>query len=244
MALLKVNFKSDALSKATEFHVILPEKRASGVPLPVLYLLHGYSDDHSAWCAQTSVERYVRNRNIAVVMPDGFKSFYTDMVGGVYNCYTYLTRELPAFAQENFNLSARREDNYIAGLSMGGYGAFKIALSQPGNFCAAASFSGSLDIARSARDADFSAIFASPPQNTPDDLFFLAKREMPVKPRLYQWCGTEDHLYADNARFRDYIQNLGFDYTYRESAGGHQWRHWDEQLRKIFAWFGIPQTEE
>lgn len=242
MALLKVTYKSETLQRATGINVILPEKRIKDAPLPVLYLLHGLSGNQDAWCSQTSIERYVRYKNLAVVMPDAFNSFYTDMPKGVYNCYTYIMSELIPFVRESFGVSSAREDNYIAGLSMGGYGAFKIALSNPDTFCAAASFSGSLDIASRAREHDLSMVFEVPPDNTENDLFYLAKTVMPQKPRLYQWCGTEDFLYDDNIRFRDFMKSLDFDYTYKESSGDHQWKYWDDQIRKIFGWFGLKNN--
>jgi putative tributyrin esterase len=116
MALLKISYKSAELGTKTGINVILPEKRLKDEPLPVLYLLHGYTDNETSWCSQTSLERYVRYKNIAVVMPNAFNSFYTDMACGVYNFYTYFICELIPFCRENFNVSPRREDNFIAGL--------------------------------------------------------------------------------------------------------------------------------
>lgn len=244
MAILKVQYDSEILNRLTGINVILPEKRISGMPLPVLYLLHGFSGNENSWCAQTSLQRYVRYKNIAVIMPDAFNSFYTDMACGAYNFYTYFLKELLPFAKESFNLSGRREDNFIAGISMGGYGAFKIALLNPDIFSAAVSLSGCMDIKRIAAENDMTAVFGNTvPDN--EDLFYLAERGAGSlnKPRLYQWCGTEDFLYSDNVKFKDYIQSLGFDYTYKESRGTHEWKYWDEQIRKILAWLGIYNNE-
>ncbi len=238
MALLNINYKSTILNTTTGLSVILPEHRKPNVALPVLYLLHGYTGNHTSWQSGTSIERYVRYKNLAVVMPDAFNSFYTDMALGVYPYYTYFLNELMPFCTESFNLSPHRADTYIAGLSMGGYGAFKLALSNSCRFCAAASFSGALDMARLVQERDMRAVFGDifEPQN---DLFHLAKNVEGEKPRLYQWCGTEDYLYADNIKFRDYIKPLGFDYTYKDSKGDHEWKYWDEQIRKVLGWFGI-----
>src|SRR5690606_35149889 len=114
---------------------------------PVLYLLHGLSDDDTIWLRRTSIERYVAGLGLAVVMPNVHRSFYADMAyGGQY--WTFLTEELPRVAGDFFPLSDAREDNYVAGLSMGGYGAFKWALSYPERFAAAGSLSGVLDLAK------------------------------------------------------------------------------------------------
>ena len=121
----------DASSIATDF--------------PLLYLLHGLSDDHTAWVRYTSIERYADAYGLAVVMPQVHRSFYTDQAhGGAF--WTFLAEELPELVQRFFVVSARREDTFVAGLSMGGYGALRWALRRPGRFAAAASLSGALDV--------------------------------------------------------------------------------------------------
>lgn len=242
MAFLKLELKSEMLNSETSVNIILPEKRIKGKPLPTVYLLHGFTGGENSWCRQTSLARYVRYKNVAVVMPNAFNSFYTDMANGIYNCYSYIIKELIPFCIENFNLSPNREDTYVAGLSMGGYGAFKLALSNPHMFSAAASFSGALDMARLAGEKDMSMVFDKPVAGSENDLFHLVETIGDVKPRLYQWCGTEDFLYQDNVKFRDFIKNKGFDYTYKEGPGDHEWKYWDEQLRRIFSWLGITNN--
>lgn len=116
---------------------------------PTLYLLHGMSDDHTAWQRFTAIERHVSHLNLAVVMPTTHLGWYTDMEYG-NRYWTYPTQELPGICRSFFHgMSDKREDTFIAGLSMGGYGAFKAALGAPETFCAGASLSGALDIAES-----------------------------------------------------------------------------------------------
>ena len=101
MALIKCNYKSQALGKASEVAIIVPEKKTVE-KLRVLYLLHGLSDDYSAWLRYSSLERYVRdNTDTMIVMPDAGRSFYSDMYYGG-NYYTYITEELPAFLKSMF----------------------------------------------------------------------------------------------------------------------------------------------
>ena len=155
MALIKCDFYSDALGLSTSMHVILPQQTHTQIGMenvtgtglhPTLYLLHGMSDDDSIWLRRTSIERYVASLGIAVVMPQVHRSFYTDMAeGGQY--WTFISEELPKLARSFFPLSPKREDNFVAGLSMGGYGAFKLALRKPDQYAAAASLSGALDMA-------------------------------------------------------------------------------------------------
>ena len=163
MALLSVDFFSDVLEVGASMNVVWPQttehqvgvsggRETSGGP-PVLYLLHGRTDDHSAWVRNTSIERYAVAAGVAVVMPAVQRSFYTDEVHGD-RYWTFLSEELPALVGSMFRVSQRREDTFVAGLSMGGYGAVKWALRDPDRFAAAATMSGALDIRALLRDPE------------------------------------------------------------------------------------------
>ena len=143
MALFRCEFRSKVLELNAAFNVILPE--ACTTDAPVVYLLHGLSGDQDEWIRQTSIERYLNDRGMAAVMPAASKSWYCDMKHGL-NYYTYITQELPRYVQSVFPISAKREKNFVAGLSMGGYGALKMALRESDKFAACASFSGAADI--------------------------------------------------------------------------------------------------
>lgn len=254
MALIHCDFFSEVLGISTSICAILPQNTASQIGMegskakgkyPTLYLLHGLSDDHTIWERRTSIERYVSSMDLAVVMPNAGRSFYTDMKHG-YKYFTYITEELPQLAKQFFPLSEKREDNFVAGLSMGGYGAFKIALTYPEKYAAAASLSGALDIVSRAKDHsdEFYNIFgdSSSIENSKNDLFYLAKKvlnEQKSKPKLYQCCGTEDHLYEDNQKFRNFIKETSFDYTYDEGPGIHNWAYWDAQIQNVLKWLPI-----
>src|SRR5262245_15620624 len=156
MILTQVNFYSETLTLGCSMHVLLPQRPLAETQskprkkFRTLYLLHGRSDDHTAWQRFTSIERYVEGLNLSVVMPAVHRSFYNDMFyGGKY--WQFISEEVPAIARDIFPLSADRKDNFAAGLSMGGYGAFKLALTHPDRFAAAASLSGGLDIVESVR---------------------------------------------------------------------------------------------
>ncbi len=241
MALIECKFFSDVLQLSTAMTVILPQ--AVRPQCKTLWLLHGYSDDHSIWLRRTSIERYAALSGVAVVMPSAHLSYYTDMVcGGKY--WTFISEELPALARAYFPLSDRPEDNVAAGLSMGGYGAFKLALRCPDRFAAAASLSGALDVAvLNARHPEaYKLIFGDPGEGVPadDDLFRLAEKAASRRvklPRLYQCCGTEDFVYGENVRFRDWARRLGIDLTYEEGPGDHEWGYWDDRIQVVLKWF-------
>ncbi|MFC4596931.1 alpha/beta hydrolase [Cohnella hongkongensis] len=244
MALLQCSFYSDSLNISASMNVILPQGEKSR-PLKTLYLLHGLSDDHTIWCRRTSIERYAEACGIAVVMPAVNRSFYTDMAHGA-KYWTFVSEELPRLARSFFPLSERREDNFAAGLSMGGYGALKLALSHPDRFAAAASLSGTVDVHRIAAEnfAEDARLIVDDPSSLPGsplDLFALAERAAgkPGAPLLYQCCGTEDFLYADNVRFRDHCRRLGLPLTYEEEPGAHEWGYWDFKIRRVLEWLPL-----
>ncbi len=254
MALIHCNFLSYVLGIQCSMEVILPQPYigiTDPIPPhpqkhPVLYLLHGLYDDHTAWQRYTSIERYANRYNLAIVMPAAGRAFYTDMVTG-YRYGTFITEELPRIAATLFPLETNRKNSYLAGLSMGGYGAFKIGLTHPERYRMVGSLSGALDIVRfisSVTDpgwrAELGWIFGNLGQlpGSPHDLFHLADELMSTdkpKPDFYQWCGTEDFLYGDNIRFRDYARQIAMPLTYEEGPGIHDWRYWDQQIEHFLA---------
>lgn len=247
MALLRCDFFADALGLSTSMSVILPEQAAA--PPPVLYLLHGLSDDDSSWVRRTSIERYVGPLGLAVVMPQVHRSYYTDQAyGGRY--WSFLSKELPALVARLFRVSDRREDTFVAGLSMGGYGALKWALRDPDRFAAAASLSGALDVAsarwRRRRPDDprmVERIFGdNPVTGGPDDLMALVSRADPsALPALRLWCGDSDILLADTLQFRDTCVAAGVPIEAVVSPGEHEWGYWDAKIQEVLAWLPLSQ---
>ncbi|OHV08464.1 alpha/beta hydrolase [Kushneria phosphatilytica] len=245
MALLNCRFHSDVLDMETTLTALVPEHAER--PSPVLYLLHGLSDDDSSWLRQTSLERYAEAYGLAVIMPRVERSYYTDMARGPA-WYRFLSEELPVVSQRLFPISQRREETFVAGLSMGGYGAFKWALRDPERFAAAASLSGSLDIVavgqREAPPPEYPWIFEHPPAGSDDDLLALLERyrqPRPYQPALFQWCGREDFLYEANLRFRDACRETTLTLEYSDGPGDHQWRYWDRQIQRVLRWLPLER---
>ena len=226
MAFIQCGFHSDVLGRACAMNVILPQKVKTQIGMassgsgrkdyPVVYLLHGLSDDHTIWSRRSSIERYAAEYEVAVVMPNGERGFYTDMVEG-YRYWTMLSEELPEIVCNLFPVSPRREDTFAAGLSMGGYGALKLALRRPDRYAGAVGLSSVTDIRARMESADWKTmgrelnnIFGSASDLIPrgNDLFELAAKAVnaPETPRILTVCGTEDFLYQDNLRFRDHMR--------------------------------------
>lgn len=253
MALINCDFFSETLELSTSMTVILPQQTstqigmtgtvAAGAGAPVLYLLHGLSDDHTIWQRRTSIERYVAPLGMAVVMPAVHRSFYADEVhGGRY--WTFLSEELPALVDAFFKVSTRREDTYVAGLSMGGYGALKWALRQPSRFAAAASMSGALDIAQLAEREDRTSLFHrvhGGEIRPEEDLIKLVAGATTI-PRLHVSCGTEDILFGQNRTFVDAAEKAGAPVTVDFRPGDHEWGFWDAEIRTVLDWFVNSST--
>jgi putative tributyrin esterase len=254
MALMRCEFFSDVLGMSTSMTVILSQttRRQIGMSgaagsddLPVLYLLHGLSDDDTTWVRRTSIERYVADLGIAVVMPNAGQSFYTDEVHGL-PYWTFLTEELPRVVHGFFRTSTRREDTFVAGLSMGGYGAMKWALRHPDRFAAAASLSGALGLTHPVeRDPDFAALLQRIFGDTPtagtaaDVLHLLETADRDLLPSLYVACGTEDFLYWASQAFIGVAGRTGADVTVDIGPGDHEWSYWDAAIQRVLAWLPI-----
>jgi S-formylglutathione hydrolase FrmB len=266
MAYFESHFFSDMLGLSVSAAVVLPQKTVRQIGMegaagelaeearyPVLYLLHGLSDDHTIWLRRTSIERYAAAKDLAVVMPAVGRSFYQDMASGP-RYWSFISEELPALMQSFFPISGAREQNFAAGLSMGGYGALRLALALPERFAAAASLSGALDVARICREAgkqgsrlaraEIEAMFGAglTAAGTSADLWTLAEKlvaEGKSVPKLFLACGTEDGLLAENRLFRKHLQSLKIEHAYGESRGDHEWGYWDEQIQRVLDWLPL-----
>lgn len=260
MALLHVDFFSNVLGMCMNMDVILPQQTWGQIGMEgqgtdgkykTMYLLHGMSDDQTVWQRRTSVERYAAALGIAVVMPTTHLAFYTDTSYGM-KYWTYISQELPGICREFFpQMSENREDTLAAGLSMGGYGAWKLGLGAGSTFGAAASLSGALDIVEGyrrnikdnlSRGDLFRGIFTSEEalEGSDNDLMALADRiaaEKKYLPRLYAWCGTEDFLCEGNRKVWKHMEKLGFDLTKEESPGDHRWKYWDSKIQDVLRWW-------
>jgi S-formylglutathione hydrolase FrmB len=233
-------------------YVVVPPGKG---PFPVLYLLHGLSDDHTIWHRRTSIEWYVEGRNLIVVMPDGGRSFYCNDPRPAGLAYEdHMAKDVVEFVDETFPTIATRRGRAIAGLSMGGYGAVMLALRHPDVFCAACSHSGAVGFCHSRHEIDG----IDPADILPRDRYdchrlaagilgaashdrkgagILASRDRKgagktTMPALRIDCGTEDFLLEENRAFHAHLTKLGFEHVYEEYPGEHTWEYWDEHIRQ------------
>lgn len=254
MALLKCSFFSESIGMGTDVFVIAPQTASRQIGLtgrgspegcPVLYLLHGLSDDHSTWIRRTNIERYAAETGIAVVMPDAHRSFYTNQ-RNTLRYWQYVSEELPEIIGRFFKFSTKQQDTFAAGLSMGGYGALKLALNHPDRFAAAGCFS---SVIRPWRFADLAPDLATEikmifgdnqesgpgTENDPLHLAALHAARKTSLPQLYLACGTEDFLYQENLLFKAHLEKLGVPFEFHEGPGTHEWGFWNTQIHAFLA---------
>ena len=265
MALLQVNFMSRTLMRTVPVHVILPADKLTlpGMPereerpFSTLYLLHGIFGNYMDWVSGTCIQRWAEERDLAVVMPSGDNGFYVDR-RAEQNLYgEFIGRELVEMTRRMFPLSRRREDTFIAGLSMGGYGALRNGLYYRDTFGCIAGLSAALvteGIEKRTDDnpsfltrRDYAeSIFGDLAKVKGSDLdpFWLvrqAAQEQENRPRLYLTCGTCDSLLGVNRRFRDCAREAGLEVTYEEAPGGHDWDFWNSGIRRVLDWLPLEK---
>lgn len=259
MALIHVKFYSKILGMQRSMDVIMPQKDNgvglksgdNGNKIPVLYLLHGASDDHTIWQRRTSIERYALEKGLAVIMPSTDLGFYADMKYG-YDFWKFFSREIFDIVSEFFpGISTERMNTFAAGLSMGGFGALKLGIMCPGRFAAAASLSGMVDLVswyEKNMDKQFELIYGTKEEaaGSINDLPYQMEQLIASgksMPKFYVTCGTEDFLYPMNAAFRDRFKDR-IDLTYHEEPGIHEWGYWDRNIRRIIDWLPIKVNKK
>lgn len=235
MAVCTVHFHGEAIEKASGMTVLLPHKSESKGPFATFYLLHGLSDDHTIWTRRTSIERYVQDLPLVVVMPDTGRGFYTDACEGM--AYErHIMEDVIGFVERHFNVRADRQSRAIGGLSMGGYGSLKLALKYPDRFASVAAHSGVYDMRRFADPqcpAEFKRIFGADPAGGPEDVFALAERiDRAQLPAIRFDCGTADELLPDNRALHAHLEKLGIPHEYAEFPGAHEWSYWDLHVQE------------
>ena len=245
LRLREESVESAALSREMKYRVLLPAGYdASLQRYPVLYLLHGLGGDYTDWTMRSNLAAYSRTLPLIIVMPDGGNQWYTNAADGSARFEDYILTDLQADVVRKFRTINSRYGRAVAGLSMGGYGALKMALKRPGAFSVAASFSGAFSVSR---DGELEKLIGKqegervlkifgPPGSqtrTENDIFALASSVKPgAAPYLYLDCGTGDNtLLAGNRDVAAALHKAGAAYEYHEVAGAHTWDYWDRRIR-------------
>jgi putative tributyrin esterase len=263
MALFEVNFFSEALNMNTSMKVIVPQRSNHSIGIKqastateykILYLLHGMTDDHTIWLRRSNIERYVADKNMVVVMPNVHLSWYTDTQYGI-KYWQFISEELPRICHEFFPyISPKRTDHLVAGLSMGGYGAIKLALKRSDYFGYGASLSGALDIVGKLKENSLQSlngqklsaeeqlfwqgIFGTLEQSQKEDIFELLTTNIGKNETHYfACCGYQDFLYEHTLAFEKECKKRNYHLTTDYSNGRHEWDYWDTKIVKVLEWY-------
>jgi putative tributyrin esterase len=260
MAILTTRYNSACLGGFVTFTAVIPfedfgenflnpnpNPYAGRQPLRTLYLLHGVTGDEKDWLYGTRIERYAIENNIAVVMPNGNNNFYLDN-SEMERWGEFIGKELVEVSRTLFPLSRRREDTFIGGLSMGGYGAIRNGLKYSDTFSRIIALSSAMityDISNYTDDAklpfqrrkyaerifgDLDKIIGS--DVDPEQLYKECKNNM----KIFMAIGTEDFLLEHNRRYKTFLESMGADITYFEEHGSHEWDFWDRNILKGIQW--------
>lgn len=256
MALIQVNFLSKSLMRTVTMNVVLPIDKMfsneSNENFKTLYLLHGVIGNYTDWISNTNIQRLAEENNIAVVMPSGDNMFYLDNPKS-HNYYgEFIGNELIEITRKMFPLSTKREDTYIGGLSMGGYGAIRNGLKYHENFGAIIALSSALitdDIEKRTDNVNFFIEGKSYAEACFGNLFEVKESDMNPKwlvkslleekmnfPKIYMACGKGDFLYKENENFKNYLNELGVESFFEEGEGFHDWDFWNSYIKKAIEW--------
>ncbi|WP_426351061.1 alpha/beta hydrolase [Alloiococcus sp. CFN-8] len=259
MAVMDVNFYSSCLMRNVTYRAIIPfssgvfpgENEKDREEFKTLYLLHGIMGNYTDWTYLSRAVQLAEKFKIAIIMPSGDNSFYVDNEKNLSFYGEYIGRELVEETRRLLPLSKRREDTFIGGLSMGGYGALRNGLKYSDTFSAVAGLSSAFVIDLAAAPDDpvvpfrkksyFESIFGDISKlpgsdNDPEALIENILKEEKELPRLFIACGTEDFLLQYNRDFRDFLVDRNVPHIYHESRGGHDWIFWDQYLEKMLRW--------
>ncbi len=267
MALIQVNYLSECLMRTVPVNVILPvdkltfpgQPKREEKPYKTLYLLHGIFGNYTDWVSGTKIQRWAEEKDLAVVMPSGDNMFYVDQEDS-HNFYgEFIGKELVDMTRKMFPLSRKREETYIAGLSMGGYGALRNGLKYSETFGCIASLSGAMvvdDIAKRTDDVPFfidsrsfaQSIFgdlekAEESDKNPKWLVKKLKEEGKDIPKIYLTCGLQDSLLGVNREMRDFLKEQGADVTYVEGEGAHEWDFWNRSIKNVLDWLPLEDSQ-
>ncbi len=263
MALIQMSLMSQSLLRTVPVSVVLPADKMiikgkpvrENKPYKTLYLLHGIYGSNMDWLNGTNIYRWAEERDLAVVMPSGDNMFYIDQEKP-HNYYgEFIGKELVELTRKIFPLSHKREDTYIAGLSMGGYGAVRNGLKYYETFGYIAGLSSAFvieglknrtnDISTYIRTKAFAeSCFGALDKVEEGDLnpLWLAKELIIKLPCLYLCCGNKDFLLETNKSFYNRIKDMGYNVVFEVGPGGHDWDFWNGYIKKVLEW--LPLEEE
>ncbi len=266
MAYIQMNFLSKTLMRQVPVNVILPVDKLTFPGMPVredkpyktLYLLHGIFGNYTDWVCGSRIQRFAEENDLVIVMPSGDNAFYVDQPV-THNYYgEFIGKELVEITRKMFPLSHKREDTYIGGLSMGGFGAIRNGLKYHDTFGAIIALSAAIHMdgfKDRTNDAPIfferrdyvEALFGDLDEmlksdNNPKYLVEQLLKEGAEFPAIYMACGKEDALLSFNQDFVEFLQKRDVPVTFEVGPGNHEWDFWDTYIKKGIEWLPLEKT--
>ena len=248
MAVATICFQSRLLHRPTSLCALLPDES----PIKsILYLFHGYSDGYKSFICNSGLARYCTGTPLAVIMPDAQCSFYMDTAYG-QPYWQHISEEIPQVIQQWLKLDIPYANSFVGGISMGGYGAAKLALQKSDKFAQTYLLSPLTDIVEISKNGFASGKNNGAPQlnklhleailgnrciyGTSDDLFYLLEHGCAAKfPKFNIYTGTEDFMYNDILNFTQALTKKGVDCSLQTSSGNHSWITWEPFIADMVA---------
>ena len=248
---LQMRWKSGALGHTTDLHILAPEPERIPPPWPVLYLLHGRSDDASAWTRFTTIERQADGFPFLIVMPNAYITYYRDPIDR-RGMESAIIEELIPMIDATFATDSRREARFISGLSMGGYGALYLGVKYPQLFSAISAHSPATIESKRGDDVDrahhLSEIWGNPVDESRTLFHLLAHADRATMPRIRVDIGDRDFLLDEARMLRAHLIDCGIEHSYVERPGAHDWNYWERQigetLRFMMTAYGSAQSRD
>lgn len=268
MAQLQVDFFSRCLMRQVTINAIVPVDKLSKTgqkvredkPFKTLYLLHGIYGNHNDWITGTRIAAWAQENNLAVIMPAAENHFYVDCKASGEEYGAFIGEELIEVTRALFPLSKQKEDTFIAGLSMGGYGAIRNGLKYWNTFGYIAGLSSAFILENALNSTNdtpipfqrrsfFEAIFGDLNQLMGSDMDYKAlildlKKQDAQIPSIYLAIGTEDFLLQPNRDYHHFLIDQGVEVTYEEGPGGHEWNFWDRYIHHVLEWLPLEDNSK
>ncbi len=268
MAQLQINFASRSLMRMVTINAIVPSDKHTAPgqtarekkPFKTLYLLHGIFGNYTDWITGTRIQAWAEDRNLAVIMPSGEVNFCVDNEASGQMYGEFIGHELVEATRDLLPLSRKREDTFIAGLSMGGFGAVRNGLKYHDVFGCLAGLSSAFILERAVNSTyddpspigrrgymesvfgDLNKLLGS--DKDPRGLITQLKVNDADIPRIYLCCGTEDFLLEANRNYHRFLNDNGVEHTYVEGPGAHNWEYWDEYIKKVLDWLPLEDKAQ
>lgn len=235
---------SAKMKKEVKSVVVLPENYSDRKHYPVVYLLHGYSDNYSKWVKTVpSIKTLATERQLILVCPDGgFSSWYFDSpIDSTFQYESYITKDLLTYVDAHYSTIADRSARAITGLSMGGHGALYLAIRNKNLFAHAGSMSGGVDLRFSTKKFDIAKRIGSVETNPEEwDNRSVVNMVGDLKNKELDMiidCGVDDFFYQINAALHRRLISLGIDHDYIERPGAHNWEYWTNSIQYQLLYF-------